>query len=430
MLNYFNKCIIYLLIVLCITVVLSIWVQAFKPEAREELVYGLNLWNGNTYTNTFCPQEKDEINVIANNNNVFAIREIPVYFWPITNEYKLNWSENSKTYNGTLEILRDNEIVESIKMIKYTFRIPDKNDFTKRELLTGNEAEEAYREYTKKLDQYYINLDEYELEFKKYYEKIKELISRTNVKEEDVPKEPKQPVLTNVYVYEPEEAFIINVKEGQYYMRLKNEKNQIVKGTEKKLIAFTSNREGIGYKILPENKWNKPKISNELQDTLYIKKGETTLFLQTFISAEYAEEEYNNLHELNKTNNKINKQYVWVHLKPYHPEKLQLLINDKIISEIKEKPYYVKQTPGYSSGYQIEEWNEDLIDTIPTFWGFRVDLNAEKYTIRMVNNKGEVVFGSERKIRTIKSKYIDFLYILLLIPLICIVFILLKNKKK
>jgi len=418
-LRKYNNRIMFIIILIVIS---FIRIQALTPDTTKEIVYGLSLWNAEGFSKTFCPQEKDEIHVIADSYNVINIKKMQVYYWPLTKEYKLKSSQTDKSYEGTLEIVKRDEVINSIEMNEYTYKVPDTNNFKIQELITGQEAKEVFENYKHKVDEYYTTLDKYEQERKEYYDKLKELMQKKNVKKEDLPKKPVEPISPGEYVYEPQRAFILNVSEGEYLLRLKDKSGNIIEGTEKKLIAFTSNREGINYNILPEDKWNKPQKSDELKDTLYT-QGKNTVFLQAFGSVEYPEMNYSNLSELNQVKTYNSQRYIWVRLKRLHQGKMQLLKKGKVIKQIQEKPYYVKQTSDYTAGFNIIEWSKELIDTTPTFWGFKVDIENGNYTIRMIDDKGNILSGSERNIQSIDDHNINLLFIISLIPFIIVAFV-------
>jgi len=87
---------------------------------------------------------------------------------------------------------------------------------------------------------------------------------------------------------------------------------------------------------------------------------------------------------------------------------LQVLRDGEVVQEIKAKPYWVRQTEGHALGYNIIEFNEDdpvMFGRQPTFTAFRVELEAYRggYTIQLVDERGNVIPGSVREIRSIRT---------------------------
>jgi hypothetical protein len=68
----------FILIVITID---SGWAQA--PVMVEEMVYGLQLFNGKGYAGSFCPKSEDAIYIIAGSENVLSPKMTLVYYWPI-----------------------------------------------------------------------------------------------------------------------------------------------------------------------------------------------------------------------------------------------------------------------------------------------------------------------------------------------------------
>jgi hypothetical protein len=408
--------------------------QSEEPELKEEFVYELYLWNGKTYNYTFCPYEIDDIYIIAEKPSVFTLKKTDVYYWPITNEYRANWFEKNELLEGTLQIMQGDKVIDEYEITKYCFQQPSGTYTDEKILLTGEEAQEVYNGYKKTKDNYEGLVKNYYEKVEEYEEIMNELAEekRGEIKRSDIPEYPEYPVAPREFVTEPKMAFILNVEEGIYKVRFRDKDDNVVSNTEKRLIVFGERREGITYKILNEEKWTYPELSNEKEDILYI-KGKQTVFLQPFTAVEYPEKGYNKLTKLNNINTEelSQRNWQWIQLNKQSGVTVQLIKDDNVVEEINEKPYYVKQLPGYVLGYEIIEYDENM-DKKPSFWAYKLDLKMiEKgYKIRLVDSKGDVLSGSGRKIRSVKGYNIVYLFIFSFIPLVCGLIVYIKTRKK
>lgn len=410
--------------------------QAEVPESKEEIVYELNLWNGRNFIITFCPQTIEEIYIMADESNIFSVRETEVYYWPITKEYKANWFKKNDMLGGYLEILKNNKVVKKIETKMYSLKyVKDKNT-EELELLIGKQAQDTYNEFKEKKNKYVESVRNYYAAMQKYEKEISNLLEKKDEKgksyiEDNMPKQPKEPLSLKEYISEPEKSFILKLNEGNYKIRFRDENGKIVPGTEKKLIVFTNRRIGLGYKVLPEERWTYPDVSNESGDILYI-EGKQTIFIQAFNAAEYPERGYAKLFQLPipESSQLSENVWRWVHLTPrYQEEKLQLIRDGKVINEITQKPYYVKQTQGHTLGYEIVEWGED-IQSPPTFNGYRLEISGDgRYSIRMLDKNGKILINSIRQIRPVVGQNISWLFIISMIPFFTGMGILLWRKE-
>ena len=85
-------------------------------------------------------------------------------------------------------------------------------------------------------------------------------------------------------------AFILNVPPGLYSMRLRNPDGTVMEGSEKNVVAHGRSRTGgIGYDVIPADKWTRPVESTTPASVLYV-NGKADLYIRPFF-----EEEFNDL---------------------------------------------------------------------------------------------------------------------------------------
>lgn len=100
---------------------------------------------------------------------------------------------------------------------------------------------------------------------------------------------PAAPAAPTVYVSAPDQVqdvFIVNLPPGQYSMRFLTPNGSIIEGSDKRVIAYRPRRTGgIGYEVIPSDKWTRPEESKTPASVLYV-NGATDLYLRPFFEDE------------------------------------------------------------------------------------------------------------------------------------------------
>ncbi len=87
---------------LLLGLLLPIVARADEPAHQRQFVYALNVFDGVTYDTSFVPGTVDTIYVMADHDSVVDPKLTEVYFWPITNDYRPDWSSLNQLVPGTL----------------------------------------------------------------------------------------------------------------------------------------------------------------------------------------------------------------------------------------------------------------------------------------------------------------------------------------
>ena len=112
-------------------------------------------------------------------------------------------------------------------------------------------------------------------------DKLLERVRKTGeyAKPEEIPASPQQPEAPKLYVTSPVEAFVFELPEGKYRIRLVDPNGEVVPETQKNLVVFAPRRAGVGYEIIPESKWTRPVLSDDNSHVLYL-EGRRTFYLK------------------------------------------------------------------------------------------------------------------------------------------------------
>ena len=421
------------------------WAQA--PKMKEQLVYGLNVFNGRGYGGGFVPQSEDTIYLIAEKDNAISAHMTLVYFWPITARYMAAWQTLNEEVEGTLEVLKEGKVIKSLKKRDNCLYYPEGYWSETSILYTDEEAIKKFEEYKKAVEKFYKAVSDYYKKMAEYKKKLDKFLEETKklreagekLSPEEVekmmPKEPKEPEPPGFYVTEPRKDYIVNLPVGTYRIRIRAEDGTIVQDSEKKLVVFTSRRRGgVGYEIIPGNRWTRRESCDDPARIIYA-AGKNTLYFRPFHQDEYNELYYNKLED--PQNFGREERWRWVHIKPIKDVLLAFLKEGRLIKKVKNLPYYVKQIPGPELGYNIIEYKkEEMPDRRPTFEGYKLDLSPElakgRYEIKLEKKleKGKFLEGGTRQIRLVRKESSKYLYPFSIFPLVVGIVVFIGRKIK
>jgi len=207
-------------------------------------------------------------------------------------------------------------------------------------------------------------------------------------------------------------------------MRLRNPDGTVMEGSEKNVVAHGRSRTGgIGYDVIPADKWTRPVESTTPASVLYV-NGKADLFIRPFF-----EEEFNDLAYEKTVNNAArgNPTIVkWVRVQQVPHAKIAVEGPGAARGVRGEEPFTVQQTQGSSLGYTIVPYDPQGASKgkDPDIIAFRLSVGkgTRLIRIRALDSGGAALAGSERQIRIVgPSPYTPLLLALALCPLLAMV---------
>lgn len=409
---------IILLVILASTTTL-----ASVPETEEQNVYGLVLNDGYSFKSTLACREVDTIYIVSGIDSFFMPTTTDVYYWPITDEYMADWATKNEKIEGTLEVLKNGTVIRRLQRSTYAFKYPEgysgEQDAV---LLKGDRAQKAYEEYLDAMYSYWNATSRFSEEQTAYWDSVEAYLDDPD--SNSLPEEPRPPDPPGIFVTKPAEAFIVNLDVGSYRIRMVDVEGEAIPGTEKKLEVITHRREGVGYKVIPEDKWTYPEHCNDPSDVIYL-DDKQVLYLTPLKAKEYPELPYSKLEELHvRGDGGYSKNaWIWVHGAPMSGTTMEILRNGQIVESLKEEPFQVVQTPGSALGYEIQRFMPHTeigeAEGTPAFTAFKLDLNMDSvYVLRLLDADRNVIAGSEREIRPVRTGNAMYLWLIALIPIV------------
>ena len=131
------------------------------PIRYEQFIYSVLAFDGRDYTGTFLGEHSDTVYLMANTDNFISPRKTFVYFWPITNEWKVDNSILNIPLTGSLKI--SNKVVSrDILQTNYTYYNVQGTYAVNWNVAQGKTAEKIWEEYKQLVDNYMHSVQEHQ----------------------------------------------------------------------------------------------------------------------------------------------------------------------------------------------------------------------------------------------------------------------------
>ena len=431
-------------------------------ERREEFVYGVNAYNGTIYQGTFYPPSVDTVYILADRVSMISPRKTLIYYWAVTNEYKADFDSMNEDISGTLEIRSNGQLIASLQPREYVIQYREGITKGEAEIYLGGDAITAYADWQEALKEYRFAVSEYYQADRDWQTTLTERVNAGEITSEaDVLV--SRPVKPADFVYSSTKVFKgvpVNLKSGNYDIQLRNEQGQIVADSVKKLVVFNAERVGVGYTVIPDDKWTTPELTYNPGEFLYVRPNHT-LYLEPFFESEYKEQYYTHL-SAPQSPNIANTDWQWVKEENFKPrpdnpyswssrdgmaddvtfigerrerppgsyinddgKKYNLQIIEKYQAEdqVAFEDYMVRQTPGKALGYEIlgavEGVSQGMRERAPDFSAFKVKVHLSLQDMIVSLRSEDEIFlgGSSRTLDIVRSASSNELFFALLLPL-------------
>lgn len=378
---------------------------ADEPVKTPEFVYSVTGFDGNVYNSTFVPTETDTIYLLADVPNVLSPRETFVYYWPLDREFKADWLKGDQLLPGKLEIMQNGAVIKSIALDQYVLQTPTADWQTDTVLFTGPAATEAYQRYQSAQDAYWANTRAFQTAEAKYQQEMASLGQNGSSTSEVIPEAPVRPPAPTLDSVLPNSGYIVNLPVGQYAVRVVNEQNQIWPGSQHTLNVFAPRRTGIGYRVVPQDRWTAPYTSDDPSTVIYVTRP-MTVYLEPFAELEFNESAYKRL--LNPQDGSgRDDTWNWVHTRPLTGDTLNVARAGQDPVGVSAKPYYVKQMPTAALGYTVLDYDPQSMPGVhPNFSAYQLQIDPTIGPLQtyLATATNAAVPESERQVQVINVR--------------------------
>jgi hypothetical protein len=376
--------------------------SAQAPERERRFVYGLNSFNGIDFSTGFAPHTVEAIYVLADRESAIDPKRTDVYFWPITNEYRGDFATVNELVPGTLEITRDGRVVANEPLVDYVLQFDRANQMAGGKIFFADEARARRAEFDRARQAYVASLHAHSEATERYLAGLEEVRRRTEAGETVVPEDPpREPAPFTLYSTDLLRGFRINLPPGEYRIRVRDESGAVVPDSEKRLVAIAPRRRGVGYKVVPQEKWTFPETANDPSDSVYtVPNG--VVYLKPYVTAEYNALEYarlQNPQDLQATPNR----WTWVQTNAIEGATLSVR-SGGAEQRLALEGFTIEQLPGAALGYNVLPFQADpklagtSAERTPDLVAFRVGAPSGRATLSltMYDADGRPVPESQR----------------------------------
>jgi hypothetical protein len=406
---------------------------------KRQFVYNLVLFDGAHCQTTFCPEDIDTIYMVAKVKNIISANKTDVYFWPISKEFLADWAHYKEPQPGKLEIMKGNRVIKTISEAEYVLDYSNGFPGNPTGIKIGYAARKALADFKARTDLFYQSIQKYYAKYADYQKSLQDFAKNPKAFGDKPPEKPRQPVPPHGYISEAAPGFALNLTAGTYQIRFRNEKNEIVPRSVKKLVVFPALARGIGYEIISEDKWTYPTHSDDFSANVFALKDQV-IYVKPFTELQYNSFYYSKLTKLAmpSSGRGLENQKIWIHLSPLsnHNTRLELTEKGKVIQKVKEKPYLVKQHSGSAFGYDIVEFKKNDPQEVPNFTAYKIVISkgTGAYSFQCVAANDRVIKASVRNLCTLRASLVNGLIFAALLPLIFGAMVIgirfFKNKRK
>jgi len=367
--------------------------RAQVPVKERQFVYGINAFAWEGYVGSLSARPPHTIYVLAGHRSIVSARETLVYFWPITGEYRADWSGLNASVDGTLEVLQTGRALIVLPRQPYVIQYPHGPDSGPAILYVGEEAARRYRAFVEARDQYRDALARYLEARRRYLEALdRAAAARQRGVTVTLPPAPEEPEQFRLFSSDVHDGFLINLPQGRYAIRVRGPDGRVVAGSQRTLVAFTHRREAVGFTIVPQTRWTVPERADEPGSTIYARQDQV-LYFQPYAAREYNDLAYARL---------VNPQSAEGRSDGWRWEYSQSLVESRLqlagasgVQTVTGRPYRVEQKTGEALGYEVVE---PPAGQTSDFSGFKVQVNGT-LNLALLDAAGRPVPGSERLVR-------------------------------
>ncbi len=378
---------------------------AQAPTREPAFVYAVNAYMPDGYTPSIYLPQHDTLYLLADQPNAVAPRNTLIYYWPIDNAYRADWTARNELVSSTLEVSGGSLPSRTFELTDYIVQYDAADPYDSLRVYTGAEARTRYDAFVDERNAYWKAVQDYQDRFVEYGAKLDEAVQKSEggTKPQNVPPPPEEPPPFTKQASVPVKAFVLSLPAGEYRMRLRDPGGAWLPGLDRKLVVFRARRQAISYNVVPQSKWTVPEQSDDPGQAIYA-PGQATLYFAPFLSAEYNDLYYRRLQNPQGTDGRPD-QWTWIRLKPLEGTTLQVRGGDGSTRAVQFLGYRVNQLPGAALGYEVVDYDPKTMRGSPSFKGFNLEIGASQpvLSVALQDGSGRILPGSEREVRALRD---------------------------
>lgn len=382
-------------------------VLAQVPENQQRFVYGLNVFDGTAYTTGFVPPAVDTVYALADTDAVLDPKMTEVYFWPITNEFRADFTALNELVPGQLEVTHGGQAVETLGLTDYVLQFDPANAMGAGRVFLGGEAQQAWQHFQDERAAYLERLRAHSDAVAAYSQQVEDARSKAGSGDQAAtPQPPADPAPLTLYSSDIGHGFALHLPAGNYQIQVRDAAGQVVPDSPKRLVVVAPRRQGVGYEVVPQERWTYPQQASDPADIVYMVPGGVA-YLEPAAEQELNALAYERLKDPQSFAGTANR-WQWVQVGPLAPATL-VVADGEHERRVQTEQFSVEQVPGAGLGYRVVPFGQKANDAgaarAPDITAFRVETSAGRSTLsfRLVDGDGRELAGSERQVAVISG---------------------------
>ncbi len=374
------------------------------PQTEQRFVYGLNVFDGTEYTTGFVPPQVDALYVLADHDTVIDPKMTNVYFWPITNEYRADFTALNDLVSGQLEVTQGGKSVATVDLTDYVLQFDPANGMGPGQLFIGDAAHTAYQHFQDTKAAYLDQLRQYGDATAAYSQEQ----DRARSQGESAPASPPptEPPPLTLYSSDMAQGFPLHLPAGEYQIQERDANGQVVPDSAKKLVVVAPRRLGVGFDVVPQEKWTYPQQASDASDIVYTVPGGVA-YLEPSAEQELNSVAAARLKDPQSLEGTANR-WQWISIGSLAPATLVVRDGDQE-QQLPLQQFFVNQVSGAELGYQVlpyqAETNANGTPKQPDITAYPVQAPNTRRTLslRLVDAAGRELAGSERQLSVVTN---------------------------
>jgi len=377
------------------------------PQKERRFVYGVNLFDGIQYATGFVPPAVETMYLLANHVGVLDPKLTEVYFWPITNDYRADFTSLNELVPGRLEIVQGGQVIRTVELTEYVVQIDQSGELGPGQVALGPDAQAAWARFQADRAAYLERLRAHadaQIAYQQQIEAIRSSASPGAAM--SLPDPPVEPAPFTLYSTEVGRGFPIQPDPGEYTIRVRDAEGRTIQDSEKRLVVFGPRRLGVGFEVVSQERWTFPEQADDPADVIYTVAGGVTYF-RPFASQELNAEAYARLKNPQDLAAPPNR-WEWLHVGPV-PQPATLAVRDGARDQrLSLEDFTVEQVPGAALGYRVvplTERADPRSQRKPDLTAYRVEAPVGRSTLslRLLDADGRELPGGAREVVVVSS---------------------------
>lgn len=379
-----------------------------QTEGELSVVYTLRSYCFGQYVGTFSPTEKNDIYLLAETDNFISTKKTMIYFWPIDQEYKVDWAKLNEAVGTKLLITPADGETMTIDLTPVLFDVSNEGVSGYDIMLKGDEAEGYYQAFLNDKERYLQSMAEYDRAYAAYLDSLSS--------ESPIPAPDKPETFTRMLT-PPSDGFVVNLPVGKYHACILDQNGKIIPNSNRNLVVVAPRRSGVNFTVIPESQWTQPSVSMTSEEIIFVSKDEA-IYLSPYFASEYLEQEIARLKNPQVTDVEPGK-WVWVRTSNADLKSLKILSNNLATELIEPGKYVVSQSTGARLGYEIIEMPNDH-PRKADIEGFLIDITnstSDKVELIALDQDMQTIESSRRTIVQVEEDLPLYVYLLPVMPI-------------